>query len=100
MKVQRGWRARFWPKTNKRRLSISAAPGEPVEGLILVTERGQGLRTHAVLVFPLDDLWTFSFGVRAACFTSGGPWLIGAGRPTCLRCLRMLPHRETQLKKR
>lgn len=115
MKKLSAWELRFFPVRNKRRIPVAAAPGLPTVGLVLTSLRGSGARSHAPLVFPLDDLWAFAFGVRAACFTIGGPWCLELGRPTCRRCLGILrnhgllpplpfgpkpPIREAQLKKR
>ena len=68
---------------------IAARPGTPEPGLVLRTQRGSGVRTHALLVFALDDLWAYAFGVRSLCFASGGPWWIESGKPTCRRCLQI-----------
>lgn len=86
MKSPRGWRWRYLPLPYTARWPLASRPGVPEFGFVLRTQRGEGTKTHAPLVFALDDLWTFAFGVRSLCFTSGGPWVIEGGKPTCARC--------------
>ena len=69
---------------------LAGRPGIPEFGLVLRTQRGAGIKTHGLLVFALDDQMVFAFGVRSLCFTSGGPWFIETGFPSCMRCCRIL----------
>lgn len=90
MKNWPAWQLRYFPERNKRRFTLVHHVGIPTVGLVLSSLRGSGQRTHAPLVFALEDLWQYSFGVRAACFTIGGPWCLEVGQPTCRRCRAIL----------
>lgn len=78
------------PLPLRLRFPLASRPGLPEPGLVLRTQRGHGKRCHAVLVFPLDDLWTFAAGLRSLCFTRGGPWRLEVGFPSCKRCRAIL----------
>jgi len=78
------------PRPFLGKAKIAARPGILEPGLVLRTQRGSGVRTHALLVFALDDLWAYGFGVRSLCFASGGPWAIEGGKPSCKRCAAIL----------
>lgn len=86
MSKRPAWQVRYFPERNKRRLPVVSRVGVPTVGLVMSSVRGSGLRTHAPLVFALEDCWAYAFGVRAACFTIGGPWCLEVGKPTCRRC--------------
>ena len=79
-----------WSRPFNGRVELGKRLGIPEPGLLLATQRGMGIRTHAVFVFPLEDFWSYATGLRSACFAIGGPWVILWGEPTCLKCRAIL----------
>lgn len=84
------WAKFYAINRNLGKAKIAARPGVPELGLLLQTQRGSGLRSHAVYSFPLEDHWENCLGLRPACFVTGGPWFVLTGLPTCLRCRAIL----------